>query len=158
MKLVAVETINKDVYDFDRYDFEVKSPLSSKEYSVTTDFQNSEIRGEYIAYGEWNNLDIEECLEILDTLTEKEMKRDFSSIKKIILKKKHEEILEYKRTIYCEKYGVLDTKVNGKYMTYYASYLQSRETYKVIVDLDSGEETRKKLKGYYKKGEINMYL
>lgn len=69
-----------------------------------------------------------------------------------------ETILDHKRTIYCEKYGVLETKVKGKYMTYYTSYLQSRETYKVIVNLESGEETRTKLKGYYKKGEINMYL
>ncbi|MEK4153364.1 MULTISPECIES: hypothetical protein [Carnobacterium] len=94
MKLVVVETIKKDVCDFDRYDFEVKSPLSSKEYSVTIDFKNSEIRGDYVAYGEWNNLDIDECLEILDTLTEEEIKRDFSLIKKVVIEKRHDEIIK----------------------------------------------------------------
>ena len=41
MKLTAVETINKGIYDFDRYCFEVKNPLSTSEYSVTIDFKNN---------------------------------------------------------------------------------------------------------------------
>ncbi len=94
MKLTAVETINKGIYDFDRYGFEVKNPLSTSEYSVTIDFKNNKISGEYIAYGEWNDLEIEDCLVILDTLTDEEKLRDFSSIEKIVLEKRQDEIIK----------------------------------------------------------------
>ena len=94
MKLTAVETINKGIYDFDIYGFEVKNPLSTSEYSVTIDFKNNKISGEYIAYGEWNDLEIEDCLVILDTLTDEEKLRDFSSIEKIVLEKRQDEIIK----------------------------------------------------------------
>lgn len=94
MKLTAVETINKGIYDFDIYSFEVKNPLSTSEYSVTIDFKNNKISGEYIAYGEWNDLEIEDCLVILDTLTDEEKLRDFSSIEKIVLEKRQDEIIK----------------------------------------------------------------
>lgn len=94
MKLTVVETINKGIYDFDRYGFEVKNPLSTSEYSVTIDFKNNKISGEYIAYGEWNDLEIEDCLVILDTLTDEEKLRDFSSIEKIVLEKRQDEIIK----------------------------------------------------------------
>lgn len=94
MKLTAVETINKGIYDFDMYGFEVKNPLSTSEYSVTIDFKNNKISGEYIAYGEWNDLEIEDCLVILDTLTDEEKLRDFSSIEKIVLEKRQDEIIK----------------------------------------------------------------
>ena len=66
-------------------------------------------------------------------------------------------------TLYCEKYGILDSKINGKCMTYIASHLSSVKedccTYKVTINLEEMKEIeRKRLKHYYKKGEINMYL
>ena len=64
-----------------------------------------------------------------------------------------------KATLYAEKYGVLEYKLIGKSMVYYANHLNERATYKVTVNLETmKEKSRKALKRYYKKGNINMYL
>ena len=67
--------------------------------------------------------------------------------------------MENKATLYAEKYGVLEYKLIGKSMVYYANHLNERATYKVTVNLETmKEKSRKALKRYYKKGNINMYL
>ena len=60
---------------------------------------------------------------------------------------------------YAEKYGVLEYKIVGKSMVYYANYLNERITYKVTVNLETmKEKSRKALKRYYKKGNMNVSL
>lgn len=73
------------------------------------------------------------------------------------------ETMKQNQILYCEKYGIMETKLDGQMMTYYASHRSDRKedcvTYKVIVDLKEFREVeRTQLKHYYKKGEINMYL
>ena len=62
---------------------------------------------------------------------------------------------------YAEKYGIAEYKVDGNIMTYYANYpsylSEERKTYKVVINLDTGKETRKKLKRWNKNGNYNMY-
>lgn len=69
--------------------------------------------------------------------------------------------VEIARTLYCEKYGIIESRIKGKIMVYYTSYPSSKEptTYKVAVDLERFVEIdRIELKYYYKKGEVNSYL
>ena len=70
---------------------------------------------------------------------------------------------ENQQTIYAEKYGIIESKLVGSEMIFYtshpAAYKPDQVTYKVTVDLDKlKEKERKKLKKYYKKGEVNLYL
>jgi len=63
---------------------------------------------------------------------------------------------------YAEKYGIVEYKVDGKKMVYYANYppagLDPRQTYKVTVNLDTlKEESRVGLKRWNSKGNYNMY-
>lgn len=65
-KIIASQNIQAFVdgqkLDLDRYDFEEQSTLSTKEVSVVIDFENEEIAGDCIAYGEWFELSVDECL------------------------------------------------------------------------------------------------
>ncbi|PET92225.1 hypothetical protein CN527_30805 [Bacillus cereus] len=70
---------NKE-YDFDRYNFIKKRPLSTHETSVVVDYKNNEITGDTIAYGSWYDIELEECIDYLKTLQPNEIKRDFSDI------------------------------------------------------------------------------
>lgn len=51
--------------DFDRYDIEIKSQLSTKEYSIIVDFLDEDITGECVAYGMWYDIEQNECIELL---------------------------------------------------------------------------------------------
>lgn len=67
--------------------------------------------------------------------------------------------MENKATLYAEKYGILEYKLIGKSMVYYANYLNENTTYKVTVNLETmKEKSRLPLKRYYKKGNINVSL
>ena len=67
--------------------------------------------------------------------------------------------MENKATLYAEKYGVLEYKIVGKSMVYYANQLNENTTYKVTVNLETMKEnSRKKMSRYYQKGNVNMYL
>lgn len=67
--------------------------------------------------------------------------------------------MDNKATLYAEKYGVLEYKLIGKSMVYYANHLNERITYKVTVNLVTmKEKSRKALKRYYKKGNMNISL
>ncbi len=70
---------NKE-YDFDRYNFIKKRPLSTHETFVVIDFKNNKITGDTIAYGSWYDIELEECIDYLKTLQSNEIKRDFSDI------------------------------------------------------------------------------
>ena len=67
--------------------------------------------------------------------------------------------MENKATSYAEKYGILEYKIVGKSMVYYANHLNERTTYKVTVSLVTMKEnSRVPMKRYYQKGSVNMYL
>ncbi len=64
---------------------------------------------------------------------------------------------------YAETYGIIDYKVIGTKMVYYANYpavqYEKRRTYKVTVDLNSMKEcSRECLKRWNCKGNSNMYM
>jgi hypothetical protein len=62
---------------------------------------------------------------------------------------------------YAEKYGILDYKVKGNRMIYYANYpaylSEPRRTYKVTVRLNTLKEERQLLTKWNPKGNHNMY-
>ena len=67
--------------------------------------------------------------------------------------------MENQAILYAEKYGVLEYRLIGKTMVYYANHLNERTTYKVTVNLETmTEKSRKALKRYYKKGNMNVSL
>ncbi|PFX43688.1 hypothetical protein COL24_05350 [Bacillus toyonensis] len=70
---------NKE-YDFDRYDFIKKRPISTHETSVIVDFIGNKITGDTIAYGSWYDIELQECIEYLKTLQPSEILRDFSHL------------------------------------------------------------------------------
>lgn len=85
IKVSSVETIKdtqNNKYDFDRYNLEIKTGLSTKEVSVQVSFienENEIIKGDIIAFGSWYDLELDECIEYLKIVKEQnKMKRDFS--------------------------------------------------------------------------------
>jgi hypothetical protein len=62
---------------------------------------------------------------------------------------------------YAEKYGIVDYKINGNRMIYYANYPEylnnPRYTIKVTVRLNTLKEDRQKLTYWNPKGNANMY-
>lgn len=62
---------------------------------------------------------------------------------------------------YAERYGILNYKVKGNRMIYYANYpeylSEPRYTMKVTVRLDTMKEERQKLTKWNPKGNANMY-
>jgi len=65
-------------YDFDRYNFEIRTPMSHQDWSIVVDFLNEDIEGDAVRYGTWDDLVIEECLMCLATLEPHQIKREFS--------------------------------------------------------------------------------
>ncbi|MGF2085354.1 hypothetical protein [Lactococcus lactis] len=85
IKVSSVETIKdtqNNKYDFDRYNLEIKTGLSTKEVSVQVSFIENEdeiITGDIIAFGSWYDLELDECIEYLKIVKEQnKMKRNFS--------------------------------------------------------------------------------
>lgn len=67
--------------------------------------------------------------------------------------------MEGKAILYAEKYGILEYKIVGKSMVYYSNYLNEHVTYKVTVNLVTmTENSRKAMKKYYQKGNVNVSL
>ncbi|EUJ35763.1 hypothetical protein [Brochothrix campestris] len=77
----CISTTAPESYDFDRYNFEYRTGLSTKECSITIDFKNNEIRGDMIAYGSWWELEVFECFPYLEFVLEnKQSRRSFEAI------------------------------------------------------------------------------
>ena len=73
-----MEIVEKyDYKEVDVYCINERRYLSTREISVTIDFEKSEIKGDCIAYGEWYKLDIEECKEILKAIPKEERLRNY---------------------------------------------------------------------------------
>lgn len=68
---------------------------------------------------------------------------------------------EDKALLYAEIHGILDYKVKGNLMIYYANYpkylAEPKRTYKVTYNLKTKTETRVLLKRWNKLGNANMY-
>ena len=85
MKLIKSEQIKvvekgKEV-DFDRYDIEVGSQISTKEYSIVVDFKNKEITGDCVAYGSWYDIEEKEAVELLkEVMKNNKPIRDFTGL------------------------------------------------------------------------------
>lgn len=77
IKLIRKETVNNAGLDFDRYEFEDVSQLSSKDVSIIVDFNKNVIEGNIVAYGIWYDLEYEECVHYLNSLEKKDIIRDF---------------------------------------------------------------------------------
>lgn len=82
IKLIRAEQIKTEIegekVDFDRYNIEVKSQLSTKQYSIVVDYLNNEITGDCVAFGSWFDIELDECLELLN-----EVLKDNKPIRKI---------------------------------------------------------------------------
>lgn len=63
--------------EFDVYCFEEKRAMTTREITVMVDFEKKKITGDCIAYGEWSDLDFEECKEILLAMPAEEKLRNF---------------------------------------------------------------------------------
>lgn len=63
---------NHQKYDFDLYQIEVRSPMSTREITLTVDFIEKKVSGDIIAFGDWHDLDIESVNEILKQLKKEE--------------------------------------------------------------------------------------
>lgn len=61
---------NNEKYDFDLYQIEARSPMSTKEISLTVDFIEKKISGDIITFGDWYDLDKEPIIEILTQIQE----------------------------------------------------------------------------------------
>lgn len=82
IKLIRAEQMKTEIegkkVDFDRYNIEVKSQLSTKQYSIVVDYLNNEITGDCVAFGSWFDIELDECLELLN-----EVLKDNKPIRKI---------------------------------------------------------------------------
>lgn len=63
---------NHQKYDFDLYQIEACSPMSTREITLTVDFIEKKVSGDIIAFGDWYDLDIESVNEILKQLKKEE--------------------------------------------------------------------------------------
>ena len=69
LKVVSSENMNflheGKLVDFDRYNLEEQSQISTKQISIVIDFKNEEISGDIVAHGDWYDLSVDECLEYI---------------------------------------------------------------------------------------------
>jgi aspartate aminotransferase-like enzyme len=66
-ELIQCEYKGEDL-DFDRYNVEVKTPMSTQEFSVVVDHVDKELSGDCIRYGSWGDIEQDEILEILEAV------------------------------------------------------------------------------------------
>lgn len=67
---------NHQKYNFDLYQIGARSPMSTREITLTVDFIEKKVSGDIIAFGDWYDLDIESVNEIL-----KQFKKGRTNIK-----------------------------------------------------------------------------
>ncbi|WP_142977074.1 hypothetical protein [Enterococcus gallinarum] len=68
---------NNKNYDFDLYQIEARSPISTREISLYIDFIDKEVSGDIIAFGSWYDLETESVIEVLKQLKkENQLLRD----------------------------------------------------------------------------------
>ncbi|MGO3710325.1 hypothetical protein [Vagococcus salmoninarum] len=73
-------TQNKDE-NYDTYFVVSYSGLSTKEYTIFVDYKNERITDDVIAYGDWFDISLTDCLTILDSVSKKEkLRRPYSQL------------------------------------------------------------------------------
>lgn len=82
IKLISKYTLKDAEVDIDRYEFEDISRLSSKDVSIIVNFNEDVIQGDIVAFGDWYDLEYEECVHYLNLLDKKDIIRDFEAIRK----------------------------------------------------------------------------
>ena len=65
---------------FDVYRVDVKQLLTTREITIMIDFEHGEIAGDCIAFGEWYDLSIEDCKEILKAIPIEKRLRNFENL------------------------------------------------------------------------------
>ena len=64
--------------DFDRYNVEIRRPISTHEYSVVVNHKTKSLSGDVIRYGSWDDLEPEEIIGILEIVeAEGQLRRPF---------------------------------------------------------------------------------
>ncbi|WP_314208231.1 hypothetical protein [Vagococcus salmoninarum] len=80
MTITHDTTQNKDE-NYDTYFVESYSGLSSKEYTIVVDYKKKTITGDGIAYGDWFDITLIDCLTILDSISKKgKLNRPYSQL------------------------------------------------------------------------------
>lgn len=75
------ESNHTDFENVDTYFIEWHTGLSTKEYTIFVDFERGAITGDVIAYGDWFDIDLDECLTVLDYVTKQgKVRRPFSHL------------------------------------------------------------------------------
>lgn len=70
---------NKDRYNFDLYEIELDTLLSTQEITITVDFINKEIEGTIVKFGGWYDLEKNEIISILKQIRhENKILREYS--------------------------------------------------------------------------------
>lgn len=59
---------NGKSFDYDIYELETQTQISTKQITIVVDFKNEEITGDIVAHGSWYDLTIEECLEYIEII------------------------------------------------------------------------------------------
>lgn len=74
-------TKDNEKYDYDYYLFDVPTLFSTKEYNIAVDFIEESITGDYVAHGGWHDLEMDECIEVMEMfLIDNKPNRDFTHI------------------------------------------------------------------------------
>ena len=66
--------------EVDVYCINERRAMTTREISIIIDFEKGEITGDCIAYGEWYQLDTEECKEILSAIPQNERLRNYKNL------------------------------------------------------------------------------
>lgn len=59
---------NGKSFDYDIYELEYQTQISTKQITIVVDFKNEEITGDIVAHGSWYNLTLEECLDYIELI------------------------------------------------------------------------------------------
>ena len=99
-----------------------------------------------------------------DTERQKQLRSDISKLEnalhcqslvwsdeyRLVKKTESEKKYEHLALLFCEKYGIIEYKVEGNKLVFYSTYTYERRTFKSVVDLDTMKETKTQMSKYYK--------
>lgn len=70
--IINVTSVKNDTSHYDNYFVELRTGLSIKQYTIVVDFVEKFITGDVIAYGDWFDIDLDECLHVLNLVKEQD--------------------------------------------------------------------------------------
>ena len=59
---------NGKSFDYDIYELEYQTQISTKQITIVVDLKNEETTGDIVAHGSWYNLTLEECLDYIELI------------------------------------------------------------------------------------------